>query len=466
MSHFIQDDLAAIQTQIGLFVFVKGGDNNVTSSFTNRRLSQWSFLGKFKHTHDALLWGAVTALSEVSGGGWKIHSHKNKTFKGIAGIEKAWFKRWKKAINNPIDRNNLDFDDYHLDMNIYSVTSAIQGLRALGEVFDAALREKGHRMSNEDQVPIGCGIATLYKIDYSPDVPFHPTKGQIERVQSRVDSILGDGIIPASTATDEHIEFLEKWAGIGCKNVILVPEFYGIASRVMGYFGIFRVFEQKEAVMIPMTEALFVAYFEGIKTFLQRSNYWAVSNFVGDYITEPEQAPLYKLFENFPKEVAAAAARTKLFDAFADGVTKVPFLSEIQSSFRRDVDVKEAEKQKRVQQIRIDAPAQFSRLWNDIEKFAWYKNTSQVLPGHITRLDQVYALLPQAAREASFYPSAAEGVNDAGVAPLGQFYELPEHYRRQRKGNLSAIRKAARHLISRYGDFIKPQGLENLSKLR
>ena len=92
MSHFIQDNQVVIETAENRFIlFIKGGDNNVTS-FDNKRLSSWHFQGIYSSEAHYMNFISEIMMSAISGGSWQFKSLKNTSLNST-----EYFERQKKV---------------------------------------------------------------------------------------------------------------------------------------------------------------------------------------------------------------------------------------------------------------------------------------------------------------------------------------------------------------------------------
>ena len=79
MSHYIQDNQCVIKTEDGaLMLFLKGGDNNVSSASTNRRCTSWFFNKTFNNEKSFMDYILDALLSDIRGGSWQFKSLQNK----------------------------------------------------------------------------------------------------------------------------------------------------------------------------------------------------------------------------------------------------------------------------------------------------------------------------------------------------------------------------------------------------
>lgn len=99
MSYFIQDNQCVIETDDEKYILlIKGGDNNVSSAYTNRRSTHWYLHHVFtnKASYDAYIEKII--YEDVVGGSWQFNSLKNRVFPGYIDYELVILERFEKAF--------------------------------------------------------------------------------------------------------------------------------------------------------------------------------------------------------------------------------------------------------------------------------------------------------------------------------------------------------------------------------
>jgi len=405
MSHYIQDNQCVIKTEDGaLMLFLKGGDNNVSSASTNRRCTSWFFNKTFKNEQSFMNYILDALLSDIRGGSWQFKSLQNKSFNGVTGYESAVIRRFKKAIKQALS----------LDMSIMDIT--MENIPLYEHKIESLMLSKGFSLNNEDGIQENI---SLYSRTYEKD------KEAIIKKCLPVE-------YKAKSENEGYFEFCEQYKNTPKEDALMDIDYCRSLSKYSDRWSLYGLIPHK---YLDIPNENFSALFKDNAPILLNS--WGTE--------------LLELFIYYPEQMKYILENTSLMDSM-HSIYEKTISNEDENwrskSMKENIEIFEkflsknyptyiATKTKAIQDARDSAPKEFVELWNGLCKDAYYKTTSTRLPSRIKKAKELLQV-------GSFT------LKDVQQKCNSDFRKLTYYYENQYKKNQKAIANAAKDLLDEF----------------
>lgn len=414
MSVYFQDDMTAVETNDGVvFLFTKGGDNNLICDETNKRHSSWSLAGVFKNKEHAMRKVDEYLLGSFSGGSWQLQSLKDKTFPGYTDVLGTIAKRFEVTL-----RKALKINWNHSDINKNSVRDFSNDVIKL-------FRNSNITLGTQ----VGYGVGIVWS---NYDSKLTEEEDSVERVQVlNVDE----------TFTGEYAKFCVKYMGFSkfdllesdefCKEISLHDSSYDCGYDFLSSFKIghkLRGLSYENFAVIMNSE-------------------FAIKKFLDDY--KPEDC-----IATFPYHFKKLL-ETNYVDKLKELISNTTYEYSIESYNKNLKILIDAglntlciEYDKKIEDSLHKAKNSFILNWNRLAEYCWYTRTKTMLPELIADLK-----ILKSAGSFEIKECFVKSENDAYCENM-DFYKIISYYENQRKTNQKSIKDAVGYLVNNFAEYI------------
>lgn len=414
MSHYIQDNQCVITTEDGaVLLLMKGGSNNTFSASTNRRCSSWHYQNVFtdKSSYDNFIEDVLA--TDINGGMWQFKSLKNKRFEGITGYEAAVVKRFENAFKRSL----------HLDRKMSEIT--LDNIGEYERAIEQLMLKSGFSLKDEDG-----------RIEYIELYSHAYCKSDEEKI-ARVKPVeypvkhngFRDFVLKYENTSKEEafmdIEF--------CRAISEYKESWGSISMLpRGYFSIPN---DNFQILIKSNLSSFLWMWEG-----------EINSLIQNY---PEQLKFTlddgELFKEIDELIVSAGSDEDTSWKQKDMLKTAEMLKKFYAESEKLIQIKKDE----IASERKKAPGNFINLWNELERYTFYKNTNTILPEKLRELEKLK-------NTGSF------SLDDVKSECRDSFSAIVSNYRNQYRKNQKAIKELAGVLVEKYSELLSNRTIKEL----
>lgn len=429
MSHFIQDNQFVIKTADEKFMlFIKGGDNNVSSARSNKRCTSWSMQGVFPNETEYKAFIEIIMLSDVSGGSWQFQSLKNKIFDNFTEYEYTVFNRFYKALKNA-KTTTWKISDVTVE-NINSFHTDIINI----------FKDNNISLNNEDGYPIN-GVGVVWSSNYGLEKSIE--EEGVDRLKDRI-------YTSDDTYTGTYYEFCEKYKNSKKEDLIndvhFCSAFVKLPKRWNKGVSLFNSIDD-----ITVTSNIDFACFNilinrnktQVKDLL---DHW--SGYIDQMVQKyPSSFETLSKLDNF---------KAKAKEVIQDNIDKGGYSHK---KMQKHLDVilnanykaLRDSQTKAIKDMESKAKDNFIEAWNTIIEKCWYKQTNTMIPKLIEKLN-------------SYYDTKTFKLEDIKELCDNDFLEILTHHQHQYKKNQKTIKTAFQELVPKYSVLFDEISIERLSE--
>lgn len=410
MSHFIQDNQVFVKTLDGKYMmFIKGGDNNVTSGASNRRLSYWSMWRIFetKEQFDAFVENAVK--SDIHGGSWQFASLKNKRFDGFTEYENLVFNRfdnaWKKALL--------------LNRSISDVT--IDNVREFERDVAQLLLDNKFSLNDQDGYESRAIVCSRYRKDEEARI------AAVENLNSVTDKYL-------EKEDGSYRRYCSLWSKTPLSECLKSSEFCSSTASLSTSWSSPSVCVVGSSNVHDISSENFSLLMDTDVVHLI-DNYWLdqiLKNYPAQfkYLLDKNDGLVFKQILRYQELLEPESHSYK--DILKNVALIESFLEkyETYAEKRNEIDA----------QLKNEAPQKFIDTWNKLIDFCWYKQTWSTLPYHMDHLKE--------------YINQGVNIDEVKSQCESDLREIIQKHRYQNKKNQKAIEKGAKEIFQLYSSLL------------
>jgi len=406
MSHFIQDNQVIVKTFDGKHVmFIKGGDNNVTSGETNRRLSYWSMWRIFgnKEQFDAFVENAVK--TDIHGGSWQFASLKNKRFSGYTEYENLVFKRFDNAWQKALLLNRC----------ISDVT--IDNVREFERDVAQLLLDNKFSLKDQDGYESKSIVCSRYRKDEEARI------NAVENLNSVTDKYL-------EKEDGSYRRYCSLWSKTPLYECLRSSEFCSFTASlstswlnpfisIIGSSNVHDITNENFSLLLNIDIVHLI------------DNYWLEHIFKNypvqfKYLLDKDDSLLFKQILRYQELLEPESHSYK--HILKNVALIESFLEEYESytEIRNEVDA----------QLKNEAPQKFIDTWNKLINYCWYKQTWSTLPYHMAHLKE--------------YIDQGVNIDEIKSECESDLREIIQKHRHQNKKNQKAIERGVKEIFQLY----------------
>lgn len=408
MSHYIQDNQAVVTTSDNkIMLFIKGGDNNVSSASSNRRCTDWHLQGVFidKASYDNFIDDVLR--TDVNGGSWQFNSLKNKSFIGFTEYDAKVYKRFDKALKSALTLNR-SLEDVTIG-NIDEYESEINCL----------LEKNNFSLNDQDGVRSPVRLYSYYdKTD----------EAKMKKVRKIIE-------YPEKEENKGYRDFCKTYEKTPMVDALMDYEF---CEGLGKYRGTWNGLNSIPPHLAIPNENFIPLLMNNITTILDM---WESDR---------------ELFEDYPEQIMFVIKSTdfmkKLQNCYAETTneyTKSKYLENLEfvKSFEREYLQYVEEKTNKENKKIADAKNKFVEVWNGLIDDTYYKSTNERLPRKFKELEGYFKL------------------GDFSLADVMQvcnddFTKVIKNYNGQYKRNKKAIKDVMEMLVSKYAQLLDEKSVD------
>lgn len=417
MSHYIQDNCAVVHTADNkLILFIKGGDNNVSSSTTNRRCTSWHLQGIYNSEEDynAMIEEFVT--SDMSGGSWQFKSYKDTLGYGHPSVERLIFQRFDNALKKAM-QTSWSIQDVTVE-NVYTFEKDLISL----------FKENSFAVTNQDGEETDLGFIWSYKNEVAAEESAIKRLNHIQNIpkpQGYKELVLKYGTLSRTELLNDFY-FIIGFAKIK-------KRYNGVVSFLEN----FRASENTKNFNFALFSNIF-SYKHNVKQLLQS---WNISSFIGVY---PSCFETLIILESFKKMVDDLIANADEYDTKTYSKNKEILFNADYKQLRKNLAETIASQDAKAKDVFIES-------FNSIVSSCWYKNTYEKVPLLIEKLDMGLKKCKAGVFQLKDCFDTVDGIS------FKDFQSLKMKYDEQHQKNKKAIVQMVNYIVFELSDVFKLQ---------
>lgn len=428
MSSFVQDNQAVIKTaDEKIILLIKGGDSNLCSGQTNRRVTSWYIQGVFPNESEYMAFVEVILFSDVNGGSWKFNSLRNKTFEGFREYENTIINRFEKAFKSALIT----------DWKISDVTT--QNVAMFKSDMENLLKKNNYSLNDEDGYSVGI---RYFLVSYDKEVT--PEQRALESLKEKYYSKQSD------FQNGKYIEFCKKYSDGKIEELINDVHFCAAFAKFnISWSGPVSML-LKSVLSEQTTNEMDFACFNIIANQYEHNVKLILSLYDCDIEVlmskYPRQMETLTKLDSFKNRclVHIETEKQKESDYSLNRFTnnyELMFNADYKK-YKEQIDIKINEKLG-------NAKDEFIKNWNDLIASCWYKTTNERLPRIANNIDIAFKT------NTFTIESIKEDCEE-------NFKEVLVHNERQYEKNQKAIKKVFQDLVSKYTVLFSENSIELL----
>lgn len=443
MSYYIQDNVAVIETkEKSILVLLKGGDNNVIS-YQGKRLSEWRILKTFNDEQSYYNYISEICFDDIKSGNIKIASHINKDFDGYYDKVISAFERYDKAFKSRII-SDVELSPLMVEINNASTENNLDAFKLfktkVSELIyslENDMIKKNFKLTNQDG-----NYSRISSIIFVED---------FKRYKELFNSLF-KGVNYTNEKTDNYIEFIKNYKGKTLEECCLDLNFCEKITKDFiddNWRGENPLYYYTKALDIPYEnfKTLFISNPNSILKAFKDDFKYLVKSYPG-YIKQIREDGYVKDFK---------VALKNFSDKYYEKDAKV-ILEYFKNISNEELDKMQNEKELQ-RELKINgAKDEFIKLWNNIEKTIYYKNTHEKFPRELKEMKNLIELGDLKVQD--FYINSSNSL-------LYSFDEnsIKRKISNQSKKNQKAIENGFKYIAENFSEYLSDKDKEVIKNL-
>lgn len=431
MSYYIQDDLIVVETSDNkLMLFIKGGDNNVSSSESNKRCSDLHLQGVFENEDDFINEIDLYLADAFAGGSWQVNSLRNKSFSTFFEHDYLVLSKFKTALKRRVE-TSWSLKDVTLD-NIHKFQNAL---------FSVIDNKKSSILKNQDGRTIyGLGFIWSYDKDKTAE------ELGLKRLEVRkrdANKYIGYGSLITKYKDCSDIELLN--------DIEFIKSFIKFQKDYDGIISLLLKMEVSQIIRDYDYEKFKVIF----------TNSFIVKRLLDSFDIK-QLLRLYPFcFEQLVSDSSFNDEVNKLIENTTCNYDKGRYEENKKLIFDANYSSLKDEFDELINMQLTSAKDNFIDAWNNIVDFCFYKQTNTKIPKLLEDIKSYIKTNTFKVEDCLFSEKKFE--KDEKYISIGsEFKRLPSHHFNQYKKNQKAVVEAVKYLINEHSNLFIENGKKEI----